>query len=742
LETGLAQRSDDNLAVKRTPRLPMQFLGASLIGIALILAAGFGIRSYLHSSTRDLPYHDSFSNEHAAEWTAFGGDWELRKGAMHNDSDERGAKLVTGSMYWHNYSIEADVMLPAVDGDAGLMIRSSDEEVGTDAYSGYYAGLRLQDDSLVLGRAGHGWVENSLKLQPGGVQVNQWYHLKILAYGCDIVAVVTSLPAGDAAGISVTDAHCLSSGRAGLRSYRSGGIWRNVVIKAATAQDIAIQAKLSTRAFSQSHQFSEHNFMEFLPSYPRGDLYTPRTSPDAQTIGNLRLDLSPVPRNATIRGSVILTSPVLYVEGSTGGVAVPRPVLSPSLRIGDQVEVTGRVVAGDFSSTLEQAKVQTLWEDTPIPPVTVSASQAATGAFDATFVEVEGRLISKHYGPNNTFILDMDAGSQSFSALLGRGRGDSVFEKLKPDSLLRMRGVCVVDDAFTQHLTPFDILLRSSDDIEVLRGPPLWSAGNIAALAIGLLLLALIANSVYHRVERWRLHAILEERERMAHEIHDTLAQSFAGIGFQIEAIRAGIPETLRLSHQQLDLASELVRHSHKEARQSVAILRHETHESGDLLSLLERSASRIVEGGGVEIITSSSGEVSPIPLRTTDTLYRIGQEAIANSIRHAHPSSIKIVMEFINSAVRLVIADDGCGFNPCVEPGNFGIRGMRKRAASISAELQIQSKPGEGSQVCVIAPLPPRITISSLPQHLWNVIRKQGTDAVSTGKSNPSSHY
>src|ERR1700733_196011 len=73
---------------------------------------------------RGLPYRDGFAAGQAAEWKAFGGTWELASGTIRNDSDERGAKLMTGSTQWKDYSVEADVMLLGLGGDAGLLIRS------------------------------------------------------------------------------------------------------------------------------------------------------------------------------------------------------------------------------------------------------------------------------------------------------------------------------------------------------------------------------------------------------------------------------------------------------------------------------------------------------------------------------------------------------------------------------------------------------------------------------------------
>jgi hypothetical protein len=142
------------------PSQRLRVLVGSLLCVLLLLAL-VGTRAYLDSPRRGLPYRDSFAKGNADEWKAFGGAWELADGVMRNNSDERGAKLLTGSPYWRDYSIEADIKLLDSSGDAGLVIRSSDEEEGVDAYSGYYAGIRTQDNSLALGRAEHGWAEVS-----------------------------------------------------------------------------------------------------------------------------------------------------------------------------------------------------------------------------------------------------------------------------------------------------------------------------------------------------------------------------------------------------------------------------------------------------------------------------------------------------------------------------------------------------------------------------------------------------
>ena len=690
-----------------------------VLGGALLL-----VRSSLHSPARGLPYHDAFTSGKADEWKALGGTWELVNGAMRNGSDERGAKLLTGSNYWRNYSIEADVMLLGKSGDAGLVLRSNNEEEGVDAYAGYYAGLRNLDNSLVLGRASYGWKEGTSKLDSiqGGIQPFHWYHLKLLAYECQVVAAVSLPSQGDVTSIAITDKHCIVSGRAGLRSYSSGGVWRNVVVRAATHEDLVTmlgEAPSHEAVITQPYFAENPEDLSFDPMAGHGAQRAPRFSPNAQPIGSLRLSSYSNTATATVRGVVILTSPALFVQDPTGGVVVPH-ANAPPLKVGDEVEVSGEVHPGSFSSSLEHATVRVLWAHTPMPAMSVTASQAATGAFDASFVEVEGLLRAKSYGPDNTLVFDFDAGPQTFRVIMNRGRGDTLFKNLKLNSLLRLHGVCVVDPAYTRNSTPFVLLLRSTDDLKLLAGPPWWSTGHLIAIAIGVLVFAFAINFLYSRAERWRLRAVFEERERLAHEMHDTLAQSFAGIGFQLEAIRNGVPGDFSTTHQQLDLASDLVRHSHEEARRSISTLRPESLQSGDLIAALGSCASRMVEGGDIKVVMSCSGDPRPLPLRATDTLYRIGQEAIANAVRHARSATITISIEYQEKLVRLLVADDGVGFSPAGTLRGFGLQGMRKRAADISAVLQILSTPGHGTRVEATASLPRRVTFLSWPQVFW----------------------
>jgi signal transduction histidine kinase len=366
--------------------------------------------------------------------------------------------------------------------------------------------------------------------------------------------------------------------------------------------------------------------------------------------------------------------------------------------------------------------------------MSVTASQAATGSFDAQYIEIEGHLENKEELGDHTVVLNLAEDNQSFRAIVKGTNSTEAYLRLKNKSRLRLRGICVVDSAYTHDLTPFAILLSSLNEVEILEGPPWWSTEHIVVAIIALLIIILAAQALHNYIERWRLIAVLDERQRLAHEMHDTLAQSFAGIGFQLQAIRDEIDDRGAIDRE-LDLASSLVRHSHEEAKRSIAALRPELLESVGLLRALEQSAQSMVAGGTIRITAFSSGEAHSIPVRISDTLFRIGQEALANAVRHANPNSLLISLTYGEAALQLLVEDDGQGFVVDADSVGFGIRGMRKRADTISAELQIRTAPGRGTAIRVSAPMPAKLTRTLWPTYIWSLFWEHRFHGQATNK-------
>jgi hypothetical protein len=196
---------------------------------SVVLGSGLtvGAIHLMHSPLRGLPYHDDFLGSENAEWKAFDGNWNVQSGVMVNESNERGAKLIAGSPYWTDYALDADISLNNT-GDAGIVSRVSDAEQGADAYAGLYAGLRVRDEALIFGVANHGWNELAAKRLPYPIVPNVWYHIRMEMRGCHVSIFTNPDGQTNVVRLDETLATCPQQGMIGLRSYDSGGQWKNI----------------------------------------------------------------------------------------------------------------------------------------------------------------------------------------------------------------------------------------------------------------------------------------------------------------------------------------------------------------------------------------------------------------------------------------------------------------------------------------------------------------------------------
>jgi signal transduction histidine kinase len=635
-------------------------------------------------------------------WIPYGGVWRPFSGGIQNDSEERGAKLMSGSESWSDYFVEADVQILGPYGDAGLMLRSGDEEEGVDAYHGYYAVLRNMNDSLTLGRADYGLNQFVVRPLEPGMGDQEWFHLKLLASGCDIVAIATSA-AGKQTSAAAHDPRCIRRGRFGLRSFSTSARWKNIRIGPATHADMLKalgQSQLVEIAYkgnSISTAGPPRDTDRYLEPIRR-EAQRLRMEQESQPIDTLLLRSSNHSEQATVHGVVTLASPDIYIQDATGAIKAPQAHLSGPVKVGDEVEANGEVVTHDLRPILEEANIRVLFSGVPIPALAVTAFELATGNRDGQFVEVEGELQSIQTAPRNEVILHLTDGSQGFYAIADPAELN-VPSRLEPRSRLRLRGVVTVDTKYTGSLVSFALLLPSADSVEVIEDPPWWNLRHSILLIFSCLFLLLLAFAVLHRVQQWNLESILDERERLALEMHDTLAQSFAGIGFQLQAIRE---ETKHVApaEKQIQIALGMVRTSHEEARRSIAALRPRFLSNDDLVHALRDAATRMVEGDPVTVLTSTAGSMEDVPLRISDALFRIGQEAISNAVRHSCATTISISAGLAGTEIFLTVRDDGRGFDTSDHALGFGIRGMAKRADNIGGILQITSAPGKGTSV------------------------------------------
>ncbi|HMJ24546.1 MAG TPA: sensor histidine kinase, partial [Pyrinomonadaceae bacterium] len=204
--------------------------------------------------------------------------------------------------------------------------------------------------------------------------------------------------------------------------------------------------------------------------------------------------------------------------------------------------------------------------------------------------------------------------------------------------------------------------------------------------------------------------AVLAERNRIAREIHDNLAQEMLGISVQLEVVARTMPASAELARSHLDRVRLLVRHGIAEARRYVWDLRSQALDKNDLPAALSETARRLTTETPVQAKVEVSGTFRPLGDLIEGNLLRIGQEAINNAVSHAQARNILINLRFEARRVQLSVRDDGHGFDyqesMNADAKHFGLIGMQERAVRIGGTLAIDSRTGEGTEVLVDVPV------------------------------------
>lgn len=675
--------------------------------LLMLLSASRPLRS-VRSAVVSL-FHELHATGSASDmdWRSFGGTWEVTDTGIRDDSEDRGSKLISYRPEKKDMTIEGNITLRSVFGyasDAGFLLRTNREEEGVYAYHGYYAMLHQvkgHPAAFILGRAGQGPEYLAIAELPSVLKTQTWYHLKFSVVGCKLAATLRSM--GDQSEpeiLQATDPDCIPAGRAGLTSSHAGGEWRDVAIRPATTKDLPTRKPVITALPASATGRPAATLSQVVT----GPVF--RLDPgQVESINKAALWALIAPHVLSVTGQVNLIAPELVIQDASGGIVV-HAATHTQLKIGDEVNVTGLASTLGDRPSINDASVHVLWEGQPGPANSVTASRLATAAYEGQYVEIEGTLIGRQVLSDEIVRLEFSDEPQRFQAIIPRLRDNDPTQAIQIGSSVRFRGVVTRDPRFLDDGVPFGVLVRSADEVQVTSGPPWWTPRNLLLLACLLTVTVAAIGLVYRRVEKSKLMAVAHERECLAYEMHDTLAQSVAGIGFQLEAIRATLSGDQLQLRKQLSLAQDLVRHSHAEARTSIAMLHPQQLHRHGLLPGLKECAQRLVCNSSIAVETETCGIQRQVTMRVTDGLFRIGQEAIANAVRHANPTRLRILMDYQERQLVFSIQDDGCGFQGGPDGQTLGVMSMHRRAQDISAELLISSRPGEGTTVSVSVPL------------------------------------
>lgn len=230
-------------------------------------------------------------------------------------------------------------------------------------------------------------------------------------------------------------------------------------------------------------------------------------------------------------------------------------------------------------------------------------------------------------------------------------------------------------------------------------------------------LLSAFAEHAAAALENARLYAqakrlaAAEERNRIAREIHDTIAQGLSGLVLELQGIGRILERDPTLAREELTEAVRLARHTLQEARRSVWELRARSLEAMTLAEAIQEEAAKLLEVG-VEARFGLEGEARDLGPEAEHNLYRIAQEALANVRRHSRARHAVVTLRFLREQVELLVEDDGVGFSQesesGAESGHFGLLGMRDRSRLLGGSFDVESAPGVGTRLRARVPLSP----------------------------------
>jgi signal transduction histidine kinase len=416
-----------------------------------------------------------------------------------------------------------------------------------------------------------------------------------------------------------------------------------------------------------------------------------------------------------VEGVVAYQQPgrALFIENQGKGLRVLTQQ-DAILAIGDVVDVLGFPATGESAPVLESAAFRRVAHG-PVPQPIPLDLTSPWEQYDGALVRTDAKLLHLEKQPDGMrLLLQQD---------------DSVFEaqvetpsianlsSIRLNSQLRLTGICLVRSGGLWS-TPqsFRLLLRSPQDVVVLHEPSWWNLRKalwLLGIMSGILFMVLTGMISLSRKVRGQMAiirekikhgAVLEERNRIARELHDSLEQELAGITMQLDLAVDCFRQVPQVAFEALRVARNMSRHSMVEARRSVWDLRCSLLENGDLPGALSEVVRSIPTPIPTDVEVKVQGTPVRLPGRVEMNLLRIGQEAASNAIKHGHAAHVRIELRYTSEKVILEVRDDGCGLNleRSNPAGHFGMLDMRERADALGSQLIVESAPSSGTLIAV----------------------------------------
>lgn len=475
--------------------------------------------------------------------------------------------------------------------------------------------------------------------------------------------------------------------------------------------------------FNHQRQMTDRHF--FVPSFDFIRPILPLTDAgSSQLLGISRLLTGGLGPNTPVRVQGIVTqrdAKGFYLRDATGSTLVQAASIH-NFPPGTKVEAEGFGAVAPFRPILRASRVKDLGLAETLHPHPFDFHSQDLSLLHAEWVTLDAEFLGRRNGHVDD-ILQFRSGNEFFEALLPH-------ENLGPQpplttgDRLRLTGIC---ELTTTHALPrldwvdgFRIHLPEHGGLHILSRAPWWNTKRLlialgimsAAASLGFLGAWTLRRQVKQQLTiiggQLRAEAVGEERDRMARELHDTLEQHLSGVALQLDGLDHALHQNPTAASSILTLARRMLRYTRLEAHRSVWDLRSKVLENDGLAAALRAITETTRNTPGPTMEVQVSGHPRSHPPGVDFHLLRIAQEAVTNSIKHAHAQSITISLDYLPDQTRLTIHDDGHGFDPAAQPApgpHFGLLGMRERAAKITADLTLVSLPGHGCRVILTLP-------------------------------------
>ncbi len=403
--------------------------------------------------------------------------------------------------------------------------------------------------------------------------------------------------------------------------------------------------------------------------------------------------------------------------------ALVQTTLRGPFEPGMVVEVEGFAAIAPFRPLLRATRITVAGREKVPDALPFRFVEKLLPGFHAELVSLDAVFVARRKNPADT-VLQCRLGDRLFDTILPGGR--PLPEGLAEGDILRLTGVCEVT---TTHPTPrtewadgMVLHLGNEGTVRILRHAPWWTLhrlllmlGTVSAVSLAALVWVWqLRRRVRGQTEtigaQLRREAMLEERQRIARELHDAVEQQLTGLSMQLGNVSEDLANSPSRARQALSLAQGMLRHCREETRESIRDLRQPESHSASLSEGLRETLPGLVAGTGAELRVAVTGEPRRLDIEVEKHLHRIVTEAVANAVRHGRPAAVTVDFEFGPAALIVAVGDDGCGFDPRARlpSGHFGLLGIRERANKIGADVELESSPGRGTRLRLTVPLHP----------------------------------